>query len=231
MKAVLIKEMGLMSGRIYYCIFALLSALFGAGCSTIPGLKPEVLYVPTNIYVQTNAFDLKLKRAAVLPVTTQGSAEVMESGVETLQPLVVTELDKSKRFEVVVVPMEKVKQWTGQGQWKADAPLPQNLLKQVKEFTGSDVVLFCQLTRYHPYQPIAVGWKLSLIRNADQQVIWSADEVFDAGNPEVAAAARHFYVQNVGGASALGDPETILRSPTEFGQYTLNALFETLPVR
>jgi hypothetical protein len=231
MKPVLVKKMGYMSGRLYCFLFAFLSAFLWAGCSSIPGLKPEVLYVPTNIYVQTNAFDFKLKRVAVLPITTQGSAEVMESGVETLQPLVVTELNKSKRFDVVVVPVEKVKQWTGQGQWKADAPLPQNLLKQVKELTGSDAVLFCQLTRYHPYQPMAVGWKLSLIRNADQQIIWSADEVFDAGNPEVAAAARHYYVQNVGGASALVDPETILRSPTKFGQYTLNALFATLPVR
>jgi hypothetical protein len=50
--------------------------------------------------------------------------------------------------------------------------------------------LFDQLTRYQPYQPVAVGWKMTLVFNKEHQIYWAADEVFDAGDDGVANAAR-----------------------------------------
>src|SRR5207302_1143921 len=117
----------------------------------------------------------------------------------------------------------------------------------VRRSTGCDAVMFCQLIRYQPYQPMAIGWKFSLVENpaapvaptpptgqgqeAGPLIVWSADEVFDASMPEVAKAARWYYLQHARTESPAADASTILASPSWFGQFSLSTLLATLPVR
>jgi len=105
-----------------------------------------------------------------------------------------------------------MKQWTGQNLWRTDEQLPPDLLQRVSEGTGCDAVMFCQLTRFQPYQPLAVGWKFSLVQysralgaTAQPQILWSADEVLDAGDPEVATAARNYFAQHLHNEAASAD--------------------------
>ena len=183
-----------------------------------------------------------LLKSSALPYcrsVTPDSTAFLKAGVETLGPLLYAELEKCKRFEVIPVSPEQLRQWTGRTGWRTDEPLPADFFGRVGDATGCDAILFCQLTRYQPYQPLAVGWKFSLVANPPpgplsvqemkDKILWSADEVLDAGEPGVSNAARDYYGQHLRNEAPSADASTILSSPARFGQYTLAALLETLP--
>lgn len=220
----------------------LLVVLLLCGCRSLPGLPPQVrdfgpAYHPSNVYRRWPTLPVEVRRVALLPLAGTSTTADLQAGIDALEPLVYAELQKSKRFEVVLVTQVQMKQWTGQNLWRTDEQLPADLLQRVREGTDCDAILFCQLTRFQPYQPVSVGWKFSLIENARTlggavpQVIWSADEVLDAGDPEVATAARNYYAQHLRNEAASADPSTMLSSPARFGQYTLWTLFSTIPER
>ena len=73
-----------------------------------------------------------------------------------------------------------------------------------------------------------------LVDTTDGQIWWAADEVFDTANPKVVNSARRHQLAhqkyNVGNP-LLADSKTVLMSPRRLGQYTVDALFSTLPER
>src|SRR5271170_7216656 len=207
-------------------------ALLLSGCDTSQiRFTQEIRYKPTNIYRKGVAMDPDVKRVAILPMTTLQPTEAFQAGVDSLQPLLHAELEKAKRFEMIVVTPEQLQNWTGQRVWRADEQLPPDFFDRIREETGCQGVFFDQLTRYQPYQPVAVGWKMTLVFNKEHQIYWAADEVFDAGDDAVANAARAYESGHIVTQSPLPDPNAILSSPSRFGQYTLNALLETMPQR
>jgi len=224
-------------GRV---ISGILTVCLLAGCKGLPALPPAVrdfgpAYRPTNVYRRSTALPAEVRRVALLPLAATSATADLQAGVDALEPLVYAELQKSKRFEVVLVTPMQMKQWTGQNLWRTDEQLPPDLLNRVSDGTGCDAIMFCQLTRFQPYQPLAVGWKFSLVENsrafggtAQPLALWSADEVLDAGDPEVATAARNYYTQHLRNEAASADPSTMLSSPARFGQYTLWTLFGTI---
>jgi hypothetical protein len=191
-----------------------------------------------NVYRRNNALPIEVRRVALLPLTTSGSGQYLDDGVAALSPLIYPELEKTRRFEVIPLSAQQMKAWTGQMGWRTDEPLPADFFAKIKEFTGCDAVMFCQLTRYQPYQPLATGWKFSLVQSSKEttepqkpRILWSVDEVMDGGEPTVATGARNYYAQHLRNDAASADAGTILSSPARFGQYTLATLFGTLPVR
>jgi len=203
-----------------------------AGCDMPKIHTPlEARYKPSNIYSNSPILSFEIKRVAVLPMTVLQSTEAFQAGVDSLQPLLGTELDKTKRFELIAVTPEELHRWTGQRIWRADEQLPPEFFDRLREETGCQAVLFDQLTRFQPYQPIEVGWKLTLVAIRERQIFWAADEMFDAGDEAVANAARVYESGHITTQSPIPDPNAILNSPSRFGQYTLHALFATLPQR
>ncbi|MBM3823951.1 MAG: hypothetical protein FJ404_13890 [Verrucomicrobia bacterium] len=71
---------------------------------------------------------------------------------------------------------------------------------------------------------------MKLVDTRDHRIWWAADEIFDAGRPEVSNAARQFAKKHISQSTA-DDSIAILASPTRFARYTLHSLFETLPTR
>ncbi len=221
-------------------------AILAAGCHVLPPLPNAVQdmgprYHPSNIYRRANMLPAQLRRVALLPLVTTEPTGYLKSGVEALGPLIDPELEKCKRFEIIPVSPDDLRQWTGKAGWRTDEALPPEFFTRVSEATGCDSVLFCQLIRYAPYQPIAVGWKFSLVSVPEpghtsplemkEKIVWVADEVIDAGEPGVANAARDYYAQHLRNEAASADATTILSSPVMFGRYTMAALFDTLPAR
>jgi hypothetical protein len=224
-----------------------MSAL-AAGCHILPPLLPNTVkdmggprYHPSNIYRRGPLLPAQVRRVALLPVVTTESTGFLKDGTRTLSPQVYPELEKCKRFELIPVSPEDLRQWTGKTGWRTDEPLPPDFFARLADATGCDAVLFCELTRYAPYPPIAVGWKFCLVANppgdraatpgAQNQIIWAADEVLDAGDLGIANAARDYYSQHLLNEEPSADAAMILNSPVMFGRYTLAALFDTLPAR
>jgi hypothetical protein len=213
-------------------LIALLGAFVLSGCETakpVTDLIPVSHYRPTNIYLRSDWTNSLVKRVAVLPLTiVKGPAE-LETGAHALEPLLHAELEKGKHFELYLVTAQQLREWTGQSSWRAEDPLPKEFFTHLHERTACDGVLFSELTRYQPYEPVAVGWKFTLLEIADRQIYWSADEVFDGGDPHVSSAARAYYSQHVGGQVTATDSSIIAASPGLFGQYSLAALISTIP--
>ena len=214
----------------------MLAMVLLAGCDTvpIPNLEPPAYYHPANVYRYSPSLPASLKRVALLPLTTSGSVTTEEAGVDALEPSVRAELEKTRRFDVVSVSGAQLRQLTGRSSWRAEELLPLDFFKRLQAETGCDAVMFCQVTRYQAYPPLAVGWKLCLAmqgagQNSQSQILWEVDEILDAGEPHVSKAARTYYSQHLHNEQPETDPGMILKSPTLFGQFGLSALFATLP--
>ena len=191
----------------------------------------DVRYKPSNVYLRSKVLDPQLKRVAVLPITTVASTEAFMAGAQLLEPKVADELEKAKRFDLVIISPVQLRQWTGQAAWRDDEPLPPDFFSRLREGCGCDAVFFTLLTSYYPYPPVAVGWKLSLVAVQGREIVWKADELFDAGDTIVANAARHYSGEHVHIEGPADDPAAILGSPSRFGQYSLSAILATLPER
>ena len=208
-------------------------ALGMAGCASGPLAGPPIgpRYKPSNIYCQTAKFPLHIRKVALLPVSWEKGDSEAEAGSEQAQSLLQDELAKTKIFQVILVDREDLRRWTGRETWAAEDKLPLPLFGRLREESGCDAVLFCRLRSYHAYKPLVVGWHFELVDLQERTVVWSADEVFDAGEPDVARAAQHYYSGHAGEGRGAGDTAVVLGSPRRFAQYTLSALLSTLPER
>ncbi len=78
-----------------------------SGCASHkPQMPFEARYHPSNIYSKGPMLDPDVKRVALLPMASQLPTETFLAGVESLQPLLQAELEKTKLFDVVVVTTE-----------------------------------------------------------------------------------------------------------------------------
>ena len=210
-----------------------LAVALANGCATSAYMGSPVgpVYHPTNVYRQAAKFPPQIRRVAVLPVSVEERDGQAEAGREQLQTVLFGELGKTKVFEAVFVSPEQLLRWTGAETWKADAQLPPSLFEHLQDNLGCGGVLFSHLRPYHAYRPLVIGWNFKLVDLKERSILWSADEVFDANEKDVARAAQHYYSTHSGGGPFLDDPSSILGSPRRFTQYTLGALLATLPER
>ena len=237
-----------------YRLFPAFALLGLTGCASLNHIQENVedvgtSYKPSNIYCRAPVIPSDIRRVALLPVSTTTDEAFLQTGAETLEPIVYAELVKTKKFEIVPVTRQQMKEWTGRTLWKTDEALPPDFFKKIGKATACDAVMFAQLTRFQPYQPIAVGWKLNLIQTATTVVtdplnatnaadpitnvrsstFWSVDEVLDSGDPSVSLASRRYYRAHLRNDAPAADVSTMASSPTRFGQYALYSLLATLP--
>lgn len=203
------------------------------GCQSAP-LSLSLLqrsYRPDNVFVYPPKLSMNLQRVAVLPLAAETAANNLPEGCAALTPVLWDQLVKTKRFEVVTVDPARLQGGTGQANWIGFENLPPDFLAFLRREYGCDAVLFAELTAYRAYAPLAVGWRLKLVDARSGQIIWSADEVFDAARPDVAAGVQRFT--NHGLTLPFGREESwvAINSPSQFGRYSAATLLDTLPVR
>lgn len=186
---------------------------------------------PTNFHHEPAPRLAQIRRVLVLPLTLTDEASTSDAGRLTLQPIIAAELGKTKQFELIHLTRAQLQQWTGRPEWTAENPIAPETLGRLREETAAEAVLFSRLTHYRPYPPLAVGWNLKLVSLHDARILWAIDEVFDAGDPTVATAARHYYRQHHADSSSLADSRSMLISPGRFARYAAHATFASLPVR
>ena len=204
---------------------------------------------PENVYVSSDSLPATLKRVLVLPLAHEHSATDLSSGCEMLCPVLQSELIKTKRFEVVAAEPKTVQGLTGQPAWTGAEVLPPDFLGSLQRVYGCDAVLFCQLSTFHPYPPLNVGWRMKLVDVSSQKIIWAADVVFDAGDPSVCKNAEAYQKRQQGTERpstmlrrvwtwlnrnpepATDDQWTVLNSPRYFGEFSAATVLRTLPKR
>ena len=205
-------------------------ALF-AGCAapgrTIGMLSPE--YRPANTFSYPATLSLNLQRVAVLPLGCEEPRADLPEGCDALNPVLLAELAKLKKFEVVAVNRENLRSRTGRSSWTGAEVLPADFFDSLHRVYGCDAVLFCQLTVFQAYAPLAVGWRLKLVDVRTRQILWAADEVFDAGQQSVLNAAQRYQLAHFKNQES--DGWSVRNSPRQFGQYAAARLLATLPER
>lgn len=210
-----------------------LSLLLWVGCAEQTQMRRSLAqpYHPANLHQGAERLPAHLRRVAVLPLTAGEKDLLSETDVATLEAILLAELRKRAAFEVVSVSPERLREWSGQANWRQEDLLPAGLLAKLREHTGSDGVLFAHLSVYRPYPPLAVGWRLSLIDCAERVTHWAVDEVFDAGSLQVIKAAQIYFRSQMNQPSVELDSTAVLTSPRRFGQYSAAAILATLPKR
>ena len=202
-----------------------------AGCATparnLAGLAPE--YRPENVFSYPPNLPLHLQRVAILPLACEELHANLPEGCEALNPVLLTELAKLKKFEVVAVNREHLRSRTGRSSWTGTEVLPAEFFDSLQRTYGCDAVLFCQLTVFHAYAPLAVGWRFKMVDTRTRQILWAADEVFDAGQQSVLRGAARYQAAALRPSEA--DGWSIRNSPRQFGQYAAARLLATLPGR
>lgn len=188
-------------------------------------------YNPSNFFQAKPILPKDLRRVAFLPLAADGYDTTLMSGAAPMEQILYEALGRLGRFEVVRISSRQMQVWTGKVAWPGDAVVPKSLLVSVQQQTGCEGVLFCRLTQYRPYPPLAVGLNIKLMMIANEQVFWAIDEVFDAQNEQVVNSARRFQRAQQTPMPALADSWPVLNTPTQFGRYAAHAAWATLPQR
>jgi hypothetical protein len=184
-----------------------------------------------NVFKASPDLPVDLRRVAVLPLAWEGSSSDLSQGCETLGPLLLAELIKTKKFEAVAVNPEDLRSQTGRFSWTGAEILPADFFDSLQRVYGCDAVLFCQLTVFRPYAPLAVGWRMKLVDARTGRIFWTVDKIFDAEQQTVLNQARHFHIA---GQWILSDPSNdwlVENSPRQFGQFAIAQALCTLPNR
>jgi len=220
-----------MNPKSTHAVLALAACLLAGGCA-LPQPRDLTLgpsYRPQNVFVPVPALPPSIKRVAVLPLLVSGDSSTLLEGRETLEPVLQAELAKTGKFEVFYAGPEFVRSRTGRSSWGGEDALPPEFFVRLHESSGCDAVLFCQLTAFRSYSPLAVGWRLRLVDARTRETLWAADEVFDAGQRQVQAGARRYQLAQLRTTTEDLDEWSVLTSPRQFGQYAAAQLVATLP--
>jgi len=186
----------------------------------------------------------------MLPLACDTPDCSLSDGCQMLTPVLQAELIKTGRFEVAATDPETLRNCTGRLSWTGEEALPSNFFDSLKQYYGCDAVLFGHLTTFRSSPPLAVGWRLKLVDIKTGQIIWAADEIYDASNPIIAKAAQRYekreqphqslvfhiysflaWCINTPTRSALDDQWNILHSPRYFAEFSADQLLKTLPER
>ena len=222
--------------RYFACLLACL-----AGCGLLNGCaSPESLsqidlmkpvYHPDNVFQYTPVLPYDLKRVAVLPLAYDQNRYDLQDGCRSLDPILQAELIKTKKFEVIPVSREVLQSRTGHSTWTGAEILPSTFFDSLREVYGCDGVLFCQLTVYRAYAPLAVGLRMRLVDARTRQTLWATDETLDA---TFQAPPKDPIVYPLVEPDMTDDSVkrwSVLNSPREFGQYAAAQILATLPAR
>jgi TolB-like protein len=212
-----------------------LIGLFALGEIPVSGpAAPPPVRSPEGRLENAFAFAAKLapdfRRVAVLPLAAGTAAGDLPAGCAALTPGLWEQLSKTRKFEVVAVDGDRLRQATGRANWTGTETLPPDFLGFLHREYACDGVLFAELTTYRAYAPLAVGWRFKLVDVRSGQIIWAADELFDAARPAVLRAAQRFE------APAAVWPFRqenwlAVNSPSRFGRYGAATLLDTMPER
>lgn len=219
-------------GLALICL-AVLTILPFIGCARPPFLAQAMTpsYQPSNVFQEEPFLPAAIRRIALLPMSSLTDDADTAFGRDALSPILMSELSRVRRFELVAVSTDELRLLSGRAVWNPEDKLPVEFFERLKDKYGVDAVLFSRLTLYRAYEPLAIGWRLKLIDAGEPHILWAVDEVFDSRVPTVAVAAIRYSQDNPDASASLLDSRSVLMSARRFGEYTVNAVVQTIPGR
>ncbi len=195
--------------------------------STVEGADKR----PDNVFAYPPTLPASMQRVVLLPLASAGQDADLAAGCEALQPILMEELVRTKKFEVVAADAAVVRGGSGQPTWTGAEELPADFFGSLKREYGCDGVLFSELTVYRVYGPPVIGLRLKLVDARSREILWATDQVFDASDEAVAKSAWRFLL--IRDKSLVEDEGRwqILSSPRQFGRYATAMALTTLPSR
>ena len=219
------------------CLAAAL--LLGSGCTAIKeswdGSVRGPFHEIHNYYSADNDWQDNIQVVAVMPLVPGRGDEWSLQGVEHMQPVLTEELTRCNQFEAITITPHRLRALTGIKQVRPLAKLPnkfQEIIQHLDKEKGTrkvvDAILFCELSSYRPYPPLAMGWKLHLFDLETQQLVWAFDEVFDAGDPRLVNSLRR-HIRDYRLTTLDNFREImIIDSPRSLARYSLSTALETM---
>jgi hypothetical protein len=146
-----------------------------------------------------------------------------------VEALLLTELRRAGRFELIHVPADLVFNFAGTETLPGDQPIAVELLEWLRGEWAIDAVLQQDLTAYRPYRPYVIGLRARLFDINDGALIWAIDELIDAADKRVFNSARKFAKDHLHEQFPYADSHAVLRSPARFTRFAAFTLYQTLP--
>lgn len=208
----------------------LLAPLLLAGCAFLEielPPPPVPAFAPTNYRGETR-LSADIQRVAVLPVHGGEVADPESSAA--LDPVLLTALQRQVRFEIVSLSRADCLRMFGAPSFSSTEALPAGILEKIASTYAVDAVLFTDITVYHPYRPLALGFRAKLATPREVRLIWAFDEVFSAGQASMLTSVKDYY-QGTDKSAPMDISGAVLQSPTRFGAVAADLMFKTLPPR
>lgn len=182
-------------------------------------------YHPDNVFAVKH-LPLEFERVLVLPILNEDGGMVRPE----IQDAFIAALRSTGRFEIILSP--ELAQSEDSASFIAKGlPLPLRVLEVAKLY-DADGIMQVDLTHFRPYKPLQIGVRSRLLSlNERGDILWSIDELFDAGRKDVAIGARKYAEANIEQPFPLQSSYSVLMSPVRFASYVGTTAFNTLPVR
>ncbi len=182
------------------------------------------LYTPMNHSGEANLGEIR--RVVLMPIWA-GSTASAETAAG-FDPVLVTALQASQRFEVVTLSREDCLRRFRAEAYSSAGALPHDLMVTLQREFAADAVLFVDLTVFSAHRPLAMGLRAKLAGFDDSRLIWVFDNVFSADNAAVANSVRNHFLDADRRVPA-DLTHSALQSPSRFAAYATTAMFATLP--
>jgi len=151
------------------------------------------LYTPLNHSGEPNLGDIR--RVVLMPIWA-GSTASAETAAG-FDPVLVTALQASQRFEVVTLSREDCLRRFRAEAFSSAGALPHDLMVTLQREFAADALLFVDLTVFSAHRPLAMGLRAKLAGFDDSRLIWVFDNVFSADNAAVANSVRNHFLDAI----------------------------------
>lgn len=194
--------------------------------SQAPQAPPSAINWPAN-----------MRRLAVLPVD---AARPVNETQRDMDGVFRGELSKVVKYEIVQVSRPEMLALIDRESISSTEVIPARLVQALREKYAANAVLFVDFTLFRAYRPMAVGVRAKIVDLSNMEVLWMADGILDAAEPDVAALASQFadsslkmgYISPTipkGQKRDFGSGnQIVLQSPRLFAMFVANEAFASL---
>jgi hypothetical protein len=165
----------------------------------------------------------RVRRVVCLPF--RGEA-VHPEQADTIYAAFCDALHSRRAFEIVttrrdVLTEDEVERWSAAGEMSRETILA------IAKRHQADGLLYGTITRYRPYEPMALGLRVSLVSAGAGDLVWEADGLFDTQDARVTQDLHNWYANRVSDRDRLDDWRSVLLSPARFTTYVCARVTET----